>query len=505
MPLGNNETYLTDEGAELVTALSALSESEKRALIKALGGFVLVEGAGPSEGSLVVYGADLQEFDEVPTEPLTAPGADSLLFWDDSEGQIANLTVGSGLAILGTTINATGEGEGVGTDPEFTTIELGHATDTTLARIAAGRVSIEGVEIATISGAQTLTNKTLTAPALGTPASGTLTNCTGLPASGLVASTSQAVGFGTIELGHASDTTLSRSAAGTLAVEGDDVVTLAAAQTLTNKTLTSPILTTPALGTPASGTLTNCSGLPASGLVASTSQAVGFGTIELGHASDTTLARIAAGRVSIEGAEIATLTGTQTFTNKTFTAPALGTPASGTLTNCSGYPAASDIASGIAEIATTAEVDTGSDALRIVTPDALAGSYAGTKEVTIMVFDDSQNVAVADGAGDVFYRIPSTFNGMNLVAVAAQVQTAGTTGTTDIQIARIRAGTPADMLSTKLTIDSTEIDTSTAAAAAVINASNDDVATGDQIRIDVDAVSTTPPKGLVVELQFRLP
>ena len=56
--------------------------------------------------------------------------------------------------------------------------------------------------------------------ALGTPSSGTLTNCTGLPAAGLVASTSQAVGFGTIELGHATDTTLSRASAGVLAVEG---------------------------------------------------------------------------------------------------------------------------------------------------------------------------------------------------------------------------------------------------------------------------------------------
>jgi len=84
-------------------------------------------------------------------------------------------------------------------------------------------------------------------------------------------------------------------------VFASDQVTLTGSQTLTNKTLTSPTLTTPALGTPASGTLTNCSGLPASGLVASTSQAVGFGTIELGHASDTTLSRSAAGDVAVEG------------------------------------------------------------------------------------------------------------------------------------------------------------------------------------------------------------
>ena len=73
--------------------------------------------------------------------------------------------------------------------------------------------------IAIWDGSQNLTGTTT--PALGTPASGTLTNCSGLPASGLVASTSQAVGFGMIELGHASDTTISRTAAGIAAIEGN--------------------------------------------------------------------------------------------------------------------------------------------------------------------------------------------------------------------------------------------------------------------------------------------
>jgi hypothetical protein len=52
--------------------------------------------------------------------------------------------------------------------------------------------------------------------------------------------------------------TLTPNGAGQVQVGTDQVVTLAASQTLTNKTLTSPTLTTPALGTPASGTLTNC-------------------------------------------------------------------------------------------------------------------------------------------------------------------------------------------------------------------------------------------------------
>lgn len=65
--------------------------------------------------------------------------------------------------------------------------------------------------------------KSVVLTALGTPASGTLTNCTGLPVAGIVASTSAALGVGSVELGHASDTTVSRSAAGVAAVEGNPV------------------------------------------------------------------------------------------------------------------------------------------------------------------------------------------------------------------------------------------------------------------------------------------
>ena len=41
-------------------------------------------------------------------------------------------------------------------------IELGHATDTTLSRVSAGLIAVEGVTIVDVSTAQTLTNKTLT-------------------------------------------------------------------------------------------------------------------------------------------------------------------------------------------------------------------------------------------------------------------------------------------------------------------------------------------------------
>lgn len=68
-----------------------------------------------------------------------------------------------------------------------------------------------------------------------------------------------------------------------------------------------------ALGTPSSGTLTNATGLPIAGLVASTSTALGVGSIELGHASDTTIARVSAGVIAVEGKTIANLTDGGTF------------------------------------------------------------------------------------------------------------------------------------------------------------------------------------------------
>ena len=99
----------------------------------------------------------------------------------------------------------------------------------------------------------------------------------------------------------------------------DTLVGRTSTDTLTNKTLTSPTLTTPVLGTPTSGTLTNCTGLPIAGLVASTSTAIGVGSIELGHASDTTIARVSAGVASIEGFNIVTLNNATFSGNQTQT------------------------------------------------------------------------------------------------------------------------------------------------------------------------------------------
>ncbi len=48
------------------------------------------------------------------------------------------------------------------------TIELGAASDTTIARVGAGQISVEGVNVVTTSSSDTLTNKTLTSPTIQT-------------------------------------------------------------------------------------------------------------------------------------------------------------------------------------------------------------------------------------------------------------------------------------------------------------------------------------------------
>jgi hypothetical protein len=135
----------------------------------------------------------------------------------------------------------------------------------------------------------------------------------------------------------------------------------------------------------------------------------------------------------------------------------------------------------------------------------LKGKGTGTvrkpTSVSIQVFDGATNTATGDGK--FYFTIPEELNGMNLVGVHAAVVTAGTTNTTDIQIANVTDSV--DMLSTKLTIDTGETSSATAATAAVIDTTKDDVVTNDLLRIDVDAVSTTAAKGLIVRLRFALP
>ena len=109
------------------------------------------------------------------------------------------------------------------------------------------------------------------------------------------------------------------------------------------------------------------------------------------------------------------------------------------------------------------------------------------------------------GNGRAMFEIPEELDGMNITAVGAYVYTAGVTGTLGVQI-RNTTQSDADILSTVITIDTTEESSGTAATPAVIDTGEDDLQTADILAIDVDAVhSGTAAKGLTVWFRGELP
>lgn len=156
---------------------------------------------------------------------------------------------------------------------------------------------------------------------------------------------------------------------------------------------------------------------------------------------------------------------------------------------------------GILELATVAEINTGTDVNRGISPDGLAGSVHGTKIITLLVFPSADDVTTGDGK--LFYHVPASLNGMDIITVHALNHVAGITGQCDVQIHNVTDAV--DILSTVLSVDTTEVGSDTADTPAVINTSTDGLATNDILRIDVDAIhSGTAPKGLSITIECRL-
>lgn len=206
-----------------------------------------------------------------------------------------------------------------------------------------------------------------------------------------------------------------------------------------------------------------------------------------------------AGAVTIAGA--AAITGTTT----------LATSLTGVLRADSGVvsvdtdvtdlvTAATTSAAGKVELAIASEINTGTDTGRAIGVDEFAGSNFGKRIIQVKVFDDA--TAATTGDGKVIFMIPVEFNGMNLVDVEAYVSGVSSSGALTIMVRNVTQA--ADMLSTAITIDVSENSSLTAAVAPVIDAANDDVATGDLIAIDVDGAGTSA-EGLGVVLSFQLP
>lgn len=148
-------------------------------------------------------------------------------------------------------------------------------------------------------------------------------------------------------------------------------------------------------------------------------------------------------------------------------------------------------------MAVAADINTGTSTSVAVTPDAFAGSNFGIRIVSIPLNDTTD---LTTGNGKQHFRVPNEFNGMNLVGV--RFCRTGGTGVPSVQIHNITQAV--DMLTTNVTIDSGETDSKDATTPAAIDTGNNDVATGDRLRIDVDDAGTNTVNS-EVQLAFQLP
>ena len=125
--------------------------------------------------------------------------------------------------------------------------------------------------------------------------------------------------------------------------------------------------------------------------------------------------------------------------------------------------------------------------------------------VALYALDFSTALTVVNGLH--YYRVPDSLSGRSITGVSAQLGAAqSSSGTPTVQITRLRASTPGgaraavSVLSTALTIDVNEWDSSDSATPAVVDASNAGLLERDLLRVDVTAAGTGA-QGLFVTLE----
>lgn len=349
------------------------------------------------------------------------------------------------------------------------------------------------------------TSPTLITPALGTPASGVLTNCTGLP-----------ISTGVSGLGTGVATFLATPSSANLAAALTDETGTGVAVFGTAPTFTTSITVTGGGVIDADGIdldtgndfqINNVSVLNAttlgSAIVASSLTSVG--TITTGTWQGTTIAVDQGGTGQTSYTDGQLLIGNTT--GNTLAKATLTEGAGIDITNGNGTitiagEAASVTNAGIVELATTAEIDTGTDSTRAIPVDQFVASDRNIRFIAIRIVEAATDVSVATTVGGDFVM---PFTGTLIQSDtkkefwSAATDTAGTTGT---MVVDVHKGGTTVMTTNKLDIETTEKSTTTATTQPDLTTTA--VTAGDVFTFDVDAIHTTAAKGLTIYMAIRL-
>lgn len=170
-------------------------------------------------------------------------------------------------------------------------------------------------------------------------------------------------------------------------------------------------------------------------------------------------------------------------------------------TNTGDEVAASVTVAGVSELATTAEIDTGTDSTRTMPVDQFVASKRNVRWLSFNLVEAETDCATATNiAGDFVSPIAGTILQSDSAPfyIYATNSTAGTTGTMVIDV---NINGTSIMTTNKLDIDSTEKTSTTGATQPDLTTTA--LAVGDIITIDIDAVHTTEAKGLTVFIGIR--
>jgi hypothetical protein len=158
---------------------------------------------------------------------------------------------------------------------------------------------------------------------------------------------------------------------------------------------------------------------------------------------------------------------------------------------------ASTAAKGTVELATAAEITTGTDSTRAMPVDQFVTSSRNVEYFVIRCVRNDSDLP-ADATLALGGATPIPYAG-TITEIFADVDTAGTTGT---QIVDVNLNGTTIMTTNKLKWDSTEKSTRTYSGTAP-GLTTTAIAAGDLITVDIDTNHTTKAKGLVVTLGIR--